>query len=74
MSVYLDLETYEMTAPKNFFDYITKQNAVLEAPGVLNADTEITAEKLIRKAFETSLSNTQKYLRTNQAPGKTAKK
>lgn len=72
MRVTLDLDTCVLTVPKNFFDYVSKQNEVLKAAGVLNDETRVTAEKLITKAFNTAMSDTQKYLRTNQATGKTA--
>lgn len=75
MRVILDLDTCMLTVPKNFFDYIAKQNAVLKSAGVLDDNTRVTAEKLISKAFNTAISDTQTYLRTNPAPGKqTAKK
>ena len=74
MRITLDLDTNIITVPKNFFDYVSKQNDALRLAGVYDEEKKITAEKIITKAFNTAMSDTQRYLRTNTATGKTASK
>ena len=62
MKVSLDLETNELTVPKNFFYNIQKQNELIEKHG----GTPVPPTEVIRNAFETALSNTDKYLHTRK--------
>ena len=58
MKITLDLETCVITAPKNFFDKITKENEIIEKAG----GTPISYKDRLAKALETALANTDKYL------------
>lgn len=60
MKITLDLETCEIVVPKNFFAKIEKENAVIEKHG----GKSIGAVDRIKEAFNTAMSNTDKYLRT----------
>ena len=60
MKVTLDLETCEIIVPKNFFDKISKENELISAHG----GTAVPPVARIKNAFETAMSNTDKYLHT----------
>ena len=62
MKITLDLDSNVITVPKNFFETITKQNALIERVG----GTKIEPVELIRKSFEAALSDTDKYLQTHK--------
>lgn len=60
MRVTLDLQTNQIIVPKNFFKDISKQNELIEKVG----GTKINPVELIKKSFETAMSDTDKYLVT----------
>ncbi len=62
MKITLDLETNEIIVPKNFFENIDKQNDLIKK---MNG-TPIKAIDLIKKSFETAMSDTDKYLHTRK--------
>lgn len=59
MKITLDLETCEITVPKNFFNRIEKENSIISKAG----GTPIAPVKRIENAFETAIKDTDKYLR-----------
>ncbi len=60
MKITLDLDTCEIVVPKNFFKNIDKENdIIIKANG-----TPIAPVDRIKKAFETAIGNTDKYLKT----------
>ncbi|MBQ9913554.1 MAG: hypothetical protein IJO73_04935 [Clostridia bacterium] len=62
MKVTLDLETCEIVVPKNFFEKIEKENEVITKHG----GTAVKPVDRIKKAFETAMENTDKYLHTKK--------
>ncbi len=58
MKITLDLETSEIVVPKNFFKTIEKENEVIAKHG----GEPVAPVDRIKKAFETAVSNTDKYL------------
>lgn len=58
MKITLDLETNEIIVPKNFFEKIDKENEIITNHG----GTPTKPVERIRKAFETALENSDKYL------------
>ena len=60
MKITLDLETCEIIVPKNFFAKVEKENEII----VKHNGEAVSATERIKKAFETAMSNTDKYLRT----------
>jgi len=60
MRVTLDLQTNQIIVPKNFFKDIAKQNELIEKVG----GNRINPIDLIKKSFETAMSDTDKYLVT----------
>lgn len=58
MKITLDLETYEITVPKNFFTKIAKENEVITAHG----GTAVSPVDRIKKAFDEAMKDTDKYL------------
>lgn len=62
MKITLDLETNEITVPKNFFTAIKKQNETIEKMG----GTPIKPMDLIQKSFEVAMSDTDRYLHTRK--------
>ena len=59
MKITLDLETNEVTVPKNFFKHFEKQNDMIVKMG----GNAIKPTDVIRKSFEEAMSNTDKYLK-----------
>jgi hypothetical protein len=62
MKITLDLETCEITVPKNFFEKIEKENEVITKHG----GTAVKPVDRIKKAFNTAMDNTDKYLHTKK--------
>ena len=62
MKITLDLETNIITAPKNFFDKIAKENEIIEKHG----GTPIKPMERVKNAFEIAMSNTDKYFETKK--------
>ena len=62
MKITLDLETNEITAPKNFFETFSKQNATIEKLG----GEPIKPLEVIKKSFEIAMSDTDKYFKTRK--------
>lgn len=62
MKITLDLETSEIIVPKNFFEKIEKENEVIEKHG----GTPVKPVERIKKAFDTAMANTDKYLHTKK--------
>ena len=60
MKVTLDLETNEIIVPKNFFEKISKENEIIEKHG----GNPISPVNRVKNAFETAMSDTDKYLHT----------
>jgi hypothetical protein len=60
MKITLDLDTCEITVPKNFFVKVEKENEIITK----HNGEAVSATDRIKKAFETAMSNTDKYLRT----------
>lgn len=58
MKITLDLDTNMITVPKNFFKSIDKQNETILKMG----GQKISGIELIKKSFETAMSDTDKYL------------
>lgn len=61
MKITLDLETNEITVPKNFFKEIERQNALIQKAG----GTPIKALDLIKKSFEAAMENTDRFVHVN---------
>lgn len=70
MKITLDLDTNEIQVPKNFFRDIDKQNEIILKMG----GQKINGIDLIKKSFETAMSDTDKYLHVKEAPRKAATK
>lgn len=62
MKITLDLDTNEITVPKNFFSILEKQNDTIAKMG----GERIKPVDLIKKSFEVAISDTDKYLKTRQ--------
>lgn len=62
MKITLDLDTNEITVPKNFFRSIDKQNETILKMG----GQKIVAIDLIKKSFETAMADTDKYLHVRE--------
>lgn len=62
MKITLDLDTNIITVPKNFFDTFAKQNDLITKMG----GTAIKPTEVIKTAFTTALSDTDKYLVTRK--------
>lgn len=62
MKITLDLDTNEITVPKNFFKNIDKQNETILKMG----GQKIVAIDLIKKSFETAMADTDKYLHVRE--------
>ena len=62
MRVTLNLDTNELIVPKNFFQNIDKINVTNEKLGI----DKVSGIELIKKSFETAMSDTDKYLHTAQ--------
>ena len=62
LKITLDLETCEITAPKNFFEYFSKQNEMITKMG----GTAIKPMEVIEKAFATAMADTDKYFKTRK--------
>ncbi len=62
MKITLDLETNEITAPKNFFETFAKQNATIAKLG----GEPIKPLEVVKKSFEIAMSDTDKYFKTRK--------
>ena len=62
MKITLDLDTNVITVPKNFFDKIAKENEVITKHG----GTAVTPVERVKAAFNTAMSDTDKYLVTKK--------
>jgi hypothetical protein len=62
MKITLDLETNEIVVPKNFFEKIDKENELITKHG----GTAVKPVERIKKAFETAMADTDKYLHTKK--------
>lgn len=62
MKITLDLDTNEIIVPKNFFKNIDKQNELIVKMG----GAKISGVELIKKSFETAMSDTDKYLHVKE--------
>ena len=62
MKVTLDLDTNELTVPKNFFDKIAKENEVIEKHG----GNPVSPVDRVKNAFNAAMANTDKYLITKK--------
>ena len=62
MKITLDLETNEITAPKNFFETFAKQNEMITKLG----GEAIKPMEVVKKAFEIAMSDTDKYFKTRK--------
>lgn len=60
MRISLDLNTNEITLPKNYFAEIEKQNDLIAKMG----GEKVNAMDLIKKSFEIAMSDTDKYVKT----------
>lgn len=60
MKVTLDLETNQITVPKNFFKSFEKQNDMIRKMG----GEALKPVEVIKKAFETAMADTDKFLKT----------
>lgn len=69
MKITLDLETKEIIVPKNFFTVVQKQNELISE----NGGTPVKPMDVIRKAFNTALDNSDKYVHVKQARAKSTK-
>lgn len=62
MKITLDLETKEITVPKNFFAKIAQENEVITKHG----GTAVAPVDRIKNAFNEAISDTDKYLVTKK--------
>lgn len=69
MKITLDLETKEIIVPKNFFMVIQKQNELIKE----NGGNPVKPMDVIRKAFNTALDNSDKYVHVKQVRAKSTK-
>lgn len=60
MKITLDLDTNEITLPKNYFKQIEKQNDLIAKMG----GEKVNAMDLIKKSFEIAMADTDKYIKT----------
>ena len=60
MKITLDLDTNEITLPKNYFKQIEKQNDLIAKM----AGEKVNAMDLIKKSFEIAMADTDKYVKT----------
>ena len=60
MKITLDLDTNEITLPKNYFKQIEKQNDLIAKMG----GEKVNAMDLIKKSFEIAMADTNKYVKT----------
>lgn len=60
MKITLDLETCEIIVPKNFFAKIDKENEIIKRH---NGEAVSPVDR-IKKAFNTAIEDTDKYLHT----------
>lgn len=60
MKITLDLDTNEITLPKNYFANIDKQNELIRKMG----GEPIKPMDLIKKSFEVAMNDTDKYVKT----------
>lgn len=60
MKITLDLDTSEITVPKNFFAKIEKENEVITNHG----GNAVSPVDRIKNAFNKAMENTDKYLHT----------
>ena len=60
MKITLDLDTNEITLPKNYFKQIEKQNDLISKMG----GEKVNAMDLIKKSFEIAMADTDKYVKT----------
>ena len=60
MKIILDLDTNEITLPKNYFKQIEKQNDLIAKMG----GEKVNAMDLIKKSFEIAMADTDKYVKT----------
>lgn len=69
MKITLDLETKEIIVPKNFFMVIQKQNELIKE----NGGNPVKPMDVIRKAFNTALDDSDKYVHVKQVRAKSTK-
>lgn len=62
MKITLDLETCEITVPKNFFTNIEKENDIITNHG----GTAVKPVDRIKKAFNIAIEDTDKYLHVKE--------
>jgi hypothetical protein len=62
MKITLDLDTCEIVVPKNFFEKIEKENELIAK----HEGTPVKPIDRIKKAFNTAMENTDKYLHTKK--------
>ena len=62
MKITLDLETNEITAPKNFFETFAKQNEMIQKLG----GEPIKPLEVVKKSFDIAMSDTDKYFKTRK--------
>ena len=62
MKITLDLETNEITVPKNFFDKIAKENEVIKKHG----GNAVSPVDRIKAAFAAAMEDTDRYLVTKK--------
>ena len=62
MKITLDLETCDITVPKNFFKNIEKQNDLIAKHG----GTPVKPMDVIRNSFATAMENTDKYVHVKE--------
>ena len=60
MKITLDLDTNEITLPKNYFANIDKQNELIRKMG----GEPIKPMDLIKKSCEVAMNDTDKYVKT----------
>ena len=58
MKITLDLETNQITVPKNFFESFAKQNEMITKMG----GEPIKPVEVIKTSFATAIADTDKYL------------
>lgn len=62
MKITLDLETNEITAPKNFFEVFAKQNELITKLG----GQPIKPMEVVKKSFDIAMSDTDKFFKTRK--------
>ena len=64
MKITFDLETNEIVAPKNFFEYFAKQNEMLKR---MSPDAkEIKPIEFVKTAFVAAIENSDKNFKTRK--------